>query len=296
MSPDPQRELWVRVILQATLDATTIVASPNDVPAGTARTNRLVAITARNQARAWFRPKNKDFIHVCNLAGMDPNSVAERATVAIRLCDEAAARGEKFTILSANSAPPVKRTTAVYEHDGKTLTITQWAEITGISGATISSRIRAGYPMTLVLSTGPLPRGRTSKGLPNFNRQRASAKRYTYGGVSGSLNYWADHAGIKYRTLVRRLKQGMTIERALTASHRERVQALHTINGVSKTLAEWADYAGIKYNTLIARIVAGRSLAEAVAMSRGVVSNLPASVGTGGGSAVQESTNIGISE
>ncbi|MER9586539.1 hypothetical protein [Mesorhizobium sp. M0276] len=296
MSPDPQRELWVRVILQATLDATTIVASPSDVPAGTTRTNRLVAITARNQARAWFRPTNKDFIHVCNLAGMNPHSVAERATAAIVLCDEAATRGEKFTITPADSTPQVKRTTPVYEHDGKTLTIAQWAEITGISHATLSSRIRAGHPMARVLSIAPLPKGRRSNGLPSFNRQRASAKRYTYGGVSGSLNYWADHAGIKYRTLARRLKQGMTIELALTANHRERVQALHAINGVSKTLAEWADYAGIKYNTLIARIVAGRSLAEAVAMSRGVPSDLPASVGTGGGSTVQESTNIGISE
>ncbi|RWI22047.1 hypothetical protein [Mesorhizobium sp.] len=295
MSPDPQRELWVRVILQATMDATTVVGSLEDAPA-TVRANRLASITARNQARAWFRPKNKDFIHVCNLAGMDPNSVAERAAAAMLLSDEAAARGEKFTITAADSQPSVKSTVATYKHDGKSLTIAEWAELTGIRAGTLRSRIQVGHPMATVLSTTYLPKGQTCNGKASFNRRGRPAKLYTFNGASKSLSRWSNDTGIKLATLVRRMKQGATIELALTAKDRERPKKLHTIDGVSKSLAQWADHAGVRYNTLIARLGKGRTLAEAVAMSRGVVSNLPASVGTGGGSLAQEGTNIGISE
>ncbi|MEO5756715.1 MAG: hypothetical protein ABIQ51_07645, partial [Mesorhizobium sp.] len=111
------------------------------------------------------------------------------------------------------------------------------------------------------------------------------------------LSQWADHAGIQHATLRRRIKQGVTMEQALMVTHGERTLAVHTIDGLSKTLPEWAAHAGIKYNALIARIHKGRSLAEAVAMNRrGVPSDLAASVGTGGGSTAQESTNIGFSE
>lgn len=181
-----------------------------------------------------------------------------------------------------------------YIYGGKSHTVTEWAELTGISPETMRSRIKAGHPMKDVLRKGTLPKGRRShfKGIG----QRRPAKLYTVNGMTRSLSYWADQAGIQQPTLRRRIKRGVTMEQALAVTLGERTRAVHTIDGTSKTLHEWADHAGIKYNALIARIHKGRSLAEAVAMGRGVVSDLPAPIGTGGGSTVQESTDIGFSK
>ncbi|MFC3322622.1 hypothetical protein [Mesorhizobium cantuariense] len=209
-----------------------------------------------------------------------------------------------------------------HSHDGKSLTVTEWAAITGISPETMRSRIKAGHPMKDVLRKGNLPKSRRS----NFKvGQPRPVKLYSFKGMTRSLSHWSTQTGIQYATLLRRMKQGATIEQALTAKHGDRPKTLHTIDGVSKTLREWAAHAGIKYQALIARIHKGRSLAEAVAMSgprrrasnveeshveeshveeshveesddRGVPRDLTVSVGTGGGSTAQESTNIGFSK
>ncbi|WP_287289390.1 hypothetical protein [Mesorhizobium sp.] len=165
--------------------------------------------------------------------------------------------------------------------------------------------------MATVLCTSYLPKGQTCNGKASFNRRGRPAKLYTFNGVSKSLSRWSNDTGIKHATLVRRIKQGATIELALAAKDRDRPKKLHTVDGVSRSLAQWADHASVRYNTLIARIRKGRTVAEAVAMSgkcdtvsvlpttamsRGVVSDFAMALETGGGSTAQEGTNIGFSE
>lgn len=83
---DRERTLWVNVILQAIRDATDCLGD---------KANRDVT---RSRARAWFRPSNRDFIQVCNLAGMEPCRVAKQANDAIAQYDATIAAGEKFRL------------------------------------------------------------------------------------------------------------------------------------------------------------------------------------------------------
>lgn len=86
----------------------------------------------------------------------------------------------------------------------------------------------------------------------------------TFDGVTQSIDEWALDYGIPARTIMSRLRQGMSAERAITKTISAKPGV--TLDDLDPT---WG---------------------------RGAVSNLPGSVGTGGGSTVQESTNIGISE
>lgn len=74
---DRERTLWVNVILTAIRDAT-VGFSGESTP---------TRERDRRAARAWFRPSNRDFIQVCNLAGMEPSRVAKQATDAIARYD-----------------------------------------------------------------------------------------------------------------------------------------------------------------------------------------------------------------
>src|SRR5688500_5950940 len=110
MSAATERELWVRVILQAITDATTITDAATDTESNLRRSNRNIAYLNRERARLWFRATNRDFIEVCNLAGMNPDDVAERASAAIAQCDAAEAKGERFSVYGAMpKATTIKR-------------------------------------------------------------------------------------------------------------------------------------------------------------------------------------------
>lgn len=85
-SDERERTLWVNVILQAFRDATDC------------RGDKVNRDVVRMQARAWFRPSNRDFIQVCNLAGMEPCRVAKQATDAIAQYDATIAAGKKFRL------------------------------------------------------------------------------------------------------------------------------------------------------------------------------------------------------
>ena len=79
---------------------------------------------------------------------------------------------------------------------------------------------------------------------------------------------------------------------------------LFTHDGKTLTLKEWAAITGISSLSLRSRIANGWTIHDTLTvpikamgkrMHRGVVSNLPASLGTGGVSTLQESTNITFS-
>lgn len=125
------------------------------------------------------------------------------------------------------------------------------------------------------------------------------AKVYTHNGQSKTLTQWATETGMPLPTLRRRLRSGMSFERAITRKPGKQA-ALYTVNGVSKTLQEWADHIGITYFALIKRLHR-HSLAEAVAMGGnytrpGVPSDFPPVEGTGAGSTAQETPEIDFSE
>lgn len=272
-----ERELWVAVILQATQDGL------ND-----------------KRARAWFKPTNSDFVEVCNLAGLDPEAVADRAVDAFNRSDKAEASGARFEI--ARPQAPAPRQIIRHDHAGQSLTITEWSRLTGIGKATISSRLNSGRSFAEAIDPEFKRKPRCFNGLPI-----RKPKLYTVNGVSKSLSEWANEYSVSYHSLAQRLKRGMTLEHALAHSHgSKRHNLLHTVDGVSKTYGQWADHLGISYDAFLKRLRdGGRTVAEAVAMggprrrtattpAPGVVANFPIASGTGVGSVVQETPNIEI--
>jgi len=73
---------------------------------------------------------------------------------------------------------------------------------------------------------------------------------------------------------------------------------LHTFNGTRFTIGELAEMSGVPSGTLYQRLRKGWTVEQAVSLPtlaqrrRGVVSNLPGPMGTGGGSTAQETPNI----
>ncbi|MBZ9694545.1 hypothetical protein [Mesorhizobium sp. CO1-1-9] len=232
-----ERELWIAVILQATEDG-----------------------LKDKRARAWFQPANPDFVDVCNLAGLDPDNVAESAVDAFRRSDQAEANGRKFEI-ARPEAPPQPRQARRFEHDGKSLTMLEWSDLTGIRVSTIKDRLGRGHSFAVAID-------------PKFKRKKRNAfngrppKLHTVNGVSKTLTEWCATYNVSYHSLSQRLKRGQTLEHALAhIKSGKRACLLHTVDGVSKTYGEWADHLGISYDAFIKRMKDGnRTVAEVVAM------------------------------
>jgi uncharacterized phage protein (predicted DNA packaging) len=281
MTADPVHQLWVRVILQATEDAAQIVESLASAETNNARNQRLAALVQRDKARLWFNPKNPDFVEVCNLAGMDPDAVAERAAKAIRRCDEAAAKGERFDLVPKPAqAAPRKRVT--YTHDGKTMTLAEWAAATGISDSALRNRIYAGHDFANAISPDfkRRPRNVGAQFRSRSPLAGRKAKLHTIDGVSKSLSQWAKEFDVSYGSLVKRLAKGQALKHALS----QRRTKSHEVEGISLTLAQWARALGITYNAFAKRVNVTGSVAAAVAMGgpmpRGLRRNFRASGGT----------------
>lgn len=90
-----------------------------------------------------------------------------------------------------------------YTHDGRTLTLADWALATGLSKDTIYGRLRAGWSIEQALTL--------SDGRSGADR----AARHTINGETKTLKEWADHVGITYDGLMGRMRKGRTLAEAL---------------------------------------------------------------------------------
>lgn len=177
-----------------------------------------------------------------------------------------------------------------YTHAGKTLTLRQWAAQSGINYITLYYRIRK-RRMSLDHALNP-----------NHLTSGKKPKLHTAHGLTMTLHQWAEHLGVNYALLRRRLASGVPAEQALTAdrlSPRLNTKT-YTVNGITKTLPEWAEHLGITYSALMQRLTR-YTLAEAIAIparrvvrrkGRGVVSNLEGLRETGAWGFPQDMSNI----
>jgi hypothetical protein len=140
MTESPEQALWCAVIQQAIADAT--------------------ASSKRERSRAieWLLTPNRDFDHACLSAGLEPECVRARASKAI------------------NTAQPSKRRAAshhrakrVYEHDGRSMSVAEWACEIGVAKATIYERLSRGMSLAEALTIG-----RHSRGVGRVLPQNAS--------------------------------------------------------------------------------------------------------------------------
>ena len=203
MSGDNEMSLWANVILQAVHDAT---------DGGTVDGRNSGRDVVRSQARNWFNLRNRDFIDVCNLAGLDPDAVYERSLAVIRRYDDAVRAGEKFKLIPEQEVKPPRVTVVkCYTAHGKTLTLAEWSALLSIPEYTLRSRLLGGRTPDEALRTDYKRKPRTNPGNP-FGRK---AQLYTVNGVSKTLTEWATGAGLSVHTLAQRIRKGRTMEAAL---------------------------------------------------------------------------------
>lgn len=92
-----------------------------------------------------------------------------------------------------------RRTNVVITVGGISKTLSQWSDQIGISGQSLSARIKKGIPLELAVSVKPRP-----------------AAILTLNGVSKTIKAWSAELGIKLATIYGRLHAGKSITEALS--------------------------------------------------------------------------------
>ncbi|UWR59114.1 hypothetical protein [Phaeobacter inhibens] len=134
-----------------------------------------------------------------------------------------AAIGMKKTAPKTRSKPTrkpakVRRSSNIYlTFDGQERSLSDWVKLTGIKHATLRYRLKNGWPVADILNE-PVMTG-TAKRLGK--KRRASDIYLTFNGVERNLSEWAKLCGIHHKTLRFRLKNGWSVEDALTKPVRQ---------------------------------------------------------------------------
>lgn len=92
-------------------------------------------------------------------------------------------------------------------YNGETHCLSEWAEILGLSYYVLRSRLNNGWTVDRMFNQKP----RKYTGTPSKSKQT-----FTFHGKTQSTAQWAKEFGLQFMTLHSRLKNGWSIERALT--------------------------------------------------------------------------------
>lgn len=103
----------------------------------------------------------------------------------------------------------------VYEFDGKTLTVPEWAQLLGVERTTLEWRLHNGWSLENTFSS--------EKYKPR--------KRYTYNGQTLSLREWSRHLGVSYSTLYGRLHCGMPLEEVFQSTNHAKKNRANDVKG-----------------------------------------------------------------
>lgn len=129
-----ERALWQEVLLRAIMDAR---LEPDTPPIPANAHNDTV------DARRYLTTPSKDLAMVCALAGVDMQALIERMQRQVAAVQPAPAYQHRH-----------KKHNATFTHDGRTLTVREWAEVTGVRQGTIYSRLRRGMSIGEALHMG----------------------------------------------------------------------------------------------------------------------------------------------
>jgi len=114
---------------------------------------------------------------------------------------------ERCSIVTAKLNGNSKKSNRILEFNGEKLTISQWADKTGIPRNAIRMRIEShGFTISEALT---LPLGKVRD-------MKSRSKQIEFNGITKSLIEWSLITGVQRKTLGHRLTKGWSIEKALT--------------------------------------------------------------------------------
>lgn len=188
------QQLWCAVLLEAVHDAVHGLPhlARSKVEARTA--------DATQAARDYVLRPHRDFVTICHLAGVDPDAVRERVA----------------RLIAHPPAAPTKATPITYTHDGKTHSLREWTELTGIPGHVITLRLHHGWTLADALTT---PKGTQPRSQATPKRHAATL---TFRNQTRTVRDWSRITGIGSTIIYMRLKAGWSVERTLSEPARSR--------------------------------------------------------------------------
>lgn len=137
-----------------------------------------------------------------------------------------------------------KQDTRLYTYKGKTMSMKQWSEATGVSYFTLRNRLDSGWTIAEAIEKPVRPTERVEE----------SDRLISYRGESKLLTQWAQDLGIRFSTLRSRLERsGWDAEKAFTNPVKPQ-ERIVSYNGESHSITEWAAITGISRITLYSRL------------------------------------------
>lgn len=129
---------------------------------------------------------------------------------------------------------------------GKTKTLAQWSEDSGIDRFAIADRLNRGWKVSDAIR------------IPVRHCPR---RMLTLNGETMCLSDWARRLGIRVGNLHARIENGWPVEKALSCKSGFN---LITHNGATKTVSEWSRETGVNRATIRRRLSRGFSVADAL--------------------------------
>ena len=175
-----------------------------------------------------------------------------------------------------------------YTYNNESLSINDWAKKLQVSGYSIRQLLMSGLTFDKVVEQITQTKTEENKEVISTKKTRNKIL-YTYKGKTQNILRWAVDYEISEPLLRKRLKEGMTLEQALTHKHvrktitttRDRFlnkkgyrpnQKLITYNNMTKNVAEWAAFFNMPADVLRGRINRGIPFEKATIYTPKVVS------------------------
>jgi hypothetical protein len=144
------RLLWCNVLFRMIEDASYSLGSTS-----------VASDLEIEQAREWILVPNRDFEIACQLAGYEADRIRAKVKPLIEAAQKLDGSSEAISPRKRQSRPRlVKHTTRkprqrgeLFEHQGRRLTLKQWAQQSGISYGTLDWRISEGWTIERALKT-----------------------------------------------------------------------------------------------------------------------------------------------
>lgn len=120
------------------------------------------ALAKDPSARNWFKHQHRTYCLYCDLAGFEPEALAERVLRACAEKDNAPPKAPRLPIKRTPRDPSTYKAKR-YQLNGQTLTLREWSALTGVSVNALRSRLQQNWPLERVFTE--LARQRSAPGV-----------------------------------------------------------------------------------------------------------------------------------